>query len=85
MKAIADTLDGARSNLIEQTSSPRQLRNRRPKPADDGMLALIRLIVDNRPPYGYRQITALLNRELVAEGKPVVNGNRVLRILALNG
>lgn len=85
MKAISDTLDVARSNLIEQTSSPRQPRTRRPKPADDGLLALIRPIVDARPSYGYRRITALVNRELTATGEPRVNGKRVLRILQLNG
>ena len=85
MKAISATLEVARSNLIEQTSSPRQLRTGRPKPADDGLLALIRPIVDARPSYGYRRITALVNRELVAAGKPRVNGKRVLRILQLNG
>ena len=85
MKMIADTLEVARSNLIDQTSSPRHQRARRAKPADDGLLALIRPIVDTRPSYGYRRITALVNRELVAAGNPRVNGKRILRILQLNG
>lgn len=85
MKAIADTLEVARSNLIERTSSPRQPRTGRPKASDDGLLALIRPIVDARPSYGYRRITALVNRDLVAAAKPRVNGKRVLRILQING
>ena len=42
MKAVADTLGVARSNLAE-------------------LLARIRPLVDARPSYGYRRVTALLN------------------------
>ncbi len=38
-----------------------------------------------RPTYGYRRLTAVLNRLLRTEGKPAVNGKRVLRILQVNG
>ena len=48
-------------------------------------MPLIRRLVDERPTYGYRRLTALLNRLLRTEGKPTVNGKRVLRILQVNG
>ena len=48
-------------------------------------MPLIRRLVDARPTYGYRRLTALLNRQLRTEGKPTVNGKRVLRILQVNG
>jgi transposase InsO family protein len=85
MKAVAETLEVSRSNLIEQRGAPRQVLPRRPRRADDELLALIRPIVDARPSYGYRRITALVNRELVAAGKARINGKRVLRILQWNG
>jgi hypothetical protein len=64
MKAVADTLGVARSNLVEQAkrggSRPRpQYR----KAGDAELLARIRHLVDARPTYGYRRITALLNRQ----------------------
>ena len=56
MKAVADTLAVARSNLIELVS--RRAKSRRPyrKAGDKELLALIRRLVDERPTYGYRRI-----------------------------
>src|SRR5215217_7885843 len=84
MKAIADTLGVSRANLIER---PSRAPRRRPyrKPEDSTLLPVIRRLVDERPTYGYRRLTALLNRLLRTEGKPTINGKRVLRILQVNG
>ena len=84
MKAIADTLGVSRSNLMER---PSRAPGRRPyrKPEDATLLPVIRRLVDERPTYGYRRLTALLNRLLRTEGKPTINGKRVLRILQVNG
>ena len=84
MKAVADTLAVARSNLIERVS--RRAKWRRPyrKAGDDELLALIRRLVDERPTYGYRRIRRLINRQRKANGKPPVNGKRVLRIMQAN-
>ena len=63
MKAVADTLAVARSNLIERVS--RRAKSRRHyyrKAGDDELLALIRRLVDERPTYGYRRIRRLINR-----------------------
>ena len=84
MKAIAETLGVSRANLIER---PSRAPGRRPyrKPEDATPLPVIRRLVDERPTYGYRRLTALLNRLLRTEGKPTINGKRVLRILQVNG
>ncbi|WP_198023850.1 IS3 family transposase [Chelativorans sp. J32] len=37
--------------------------------------------MDERPTYGYRRITALVNRELAVEELPAVNRKRVHRIM----
>ena len=42
---------------------------------------MIRAFVDERPTYGYRRITALLNRKLRSIGHPRVNHKRVYRIM----
>ena len=84
MKAVADTLAVARSNLIERVS--RRAKSRRPyrKAGDNELLALIRRLVNERPTYGYRRIRRLINRQRKANGKPPVNGKRVLRIMQAN-
>ena len=84
MKAVADTLAVARSNLIERVS--RRAKSRRPyrKAGDNELLAQIRRLVDERPTYGYRRIRRLINRQRKANGKPPVNGKRVLRIMQAN-
>ena len=68
MKAVADTLAVARSNLIERVS--RRVESRRPyrKAGDEELLALIRRLVDERPTYGYRRIPA--------PHKPAAKGRR---------
>ena len=81
MKAVADTLGVARSNLAERLAKPARSRGPYRKPEDLPLLALIREIVDARPTYGYRRVTALVNRKLRGDGKPLVNAKRVLRIM----
>ena len=49
------------------------------KPDDGDLLPLIRRLVDERPTYGYRRITALANRELSKPGSrwPTISGSYV--------
>ena len=42
-------------------------------------------MVDQRPTYGYRRVTALVNRVLTAEGKPAANHKRIFRIMKRQG
>jgi putative transposase len=46
-------------------------------------LPLIRAIVGRRASYGYRRVTALLNRHLEAEGRAGVDHKRIYRIMRL--
>ena len=41
-------------------------------------------LASERPAYGYRRMTRLLNRQLQAEGKSKINAERVLRIMQAN-
>ncbi len=50
------------------------------KAKDAALLPAIRRLVDERPTYGYRRITALVNRERRGLGLSPVNRKRVLRI-----
>lgn len=81
MSAVAQTLDVARSHINERRGRAVKPRGPYRKAEDVAFLVSIRAIVDARPTYGYRRVTALLNRELRAKGQPTVNAKRVLRIL----
>jgi len=48
---------------------------------DDAVLAEIRAITDARPTYGYRRVTALLNRARRSSGNPPLNHKRVFRLM----
>ena len=63
MKRIAETLEVSRSNLSERTQGKSRPRGPYSKAEDEAMLLLVRHFVDERPTYGYRRITALVNRE----------------------
>lgn len=81
MSAVARTLGISRSNLIERAATPAVPRGPYRKPDDAELLAEIRPIIDKRPTYGYRRVTALINRNRRLEGQPVVNTKRVLRVM----
>lgn len=89
MKTVADVMGVARSNLAEkarrdqQAPSPESPSPRGPyaKPEDIVLLPAIRELVSARQTYGYRRITALLNRNRRKEGLEPVNRKRVLRIM----
>lgn len=49
------------------------------------MLGLIRELVDLRSTYGYRRVTALLNKMLVKDSQGRVNHKCIYRIMKRNG
>jgi len=85
MKTIADVLGVARSHLHERVHRSTAPRRHYRKAADDELLPLIRRVVDERPTYGYRRVTALVNRLRAAEGKPTANHKRIFRIMKQQG
>jgi transposase InsO family protein len=85
MTAVAETLGVSRSNLAERRARGATPRRPSAKPDDAGLLPDIRALVDQRPSYGYRRITALLNRERRARGLSHLNAKRVLRIMRQHG
>ena len=92
MKGIVRALGVSRSNLLEQRSKrqrpPEALSEPEPgelteaqETAENGLLlARIRELVGERPSYGYRRVTALLNRERTER----VNPKRIYRIMRRN-
>ena len=84
MKTVATTLGVSRSNLHDRLTGDATPRRGYHKAQDAAVLARIRSLVAKRPTYGYRRITALLNRALRAQGLAPVNHKRVYRIMARN-
>jgi putative transposase len=81
VKTVADTLGVSRSNLIDRLGHRTAARGPYRKAEDAALLPLIRVVVDERLTYGYRRVTALVNRKLRQAGQPTVNAKRVLRIM----
>ena len=54
--------------------------------ADDEIyLPLIRKVIDQRPTYGYKRVTALVNRILSSEKRPSINRKRIYRLMRIHG
>ena len=85
VKAVAETLGVARSNLIERLAGSAKPRRRYSKAQNAAGLPLARRLVDARPTDGYRRITALLNRDLAEQGLAPANHKRVYRLMKLHG
>ncbi|WP_207541196.1 IS3 family transposase [Sabulicella rubraurantiaca] len=85
MKAVAQALCVARSNLVEQLKGKGRSRGPYRREGDEDLTSEIRTITDVRPTYGYRRVAALLNRAQRSSGEPPVNRKRVLRLMRLAG
>lgn len=81
MKTIATTLGVARSHLHDRLKGASEPCLKPPRAKDTAVVQRIQRLVGERPTYGYRRITALLNRELVNENKAKVNHKRVYRLM----
>ena len=77
MSAVASTLGVSRSNLHERANGNAKPRGAYRKADDAAVLPRITALVSKRPTYGYRRITALLNRERTTAGLEPINHKRV--------
>ena len=81
MKAITDGLNISRSNQYEKKKGRKRYGVRKD---DSEYLPLIREITDNRPTFGYRRVTAVINRILVQKEHHRINHKRIYRIMRAN-
>ena len=85
MKSVAKALGVSRSQLSERLKGTARPRSSYGKAEDADLLSPLRSLVDERPTYGYRRITALLNRERLKTGLSRVNHKRIYRLMSQNG
>ncbi len=75
----------SRSDLIQRLRGSAEPRRRHHEAQDAAAAPLVRRLVDARPAYGYRRITALVNRESKAAGEPPANHERICRLMKIHG
>jgi putative transposase len=82
MKKIAQVMEVSRSNLTEQAKREQiSSKKKRMRPRDEEISKVIRQLVNERPTYGYRRITALVRKKLAQ----AINHKRVYRLMKLHG
>ena len=82
MKPIAEALSISRPHLSSNRELPARKRGRYTKHEDEALLRRIECIVTERPTYGYRRVTALLN---AGDACAPVNHKRVYRVMKQTG
>jgi putative transposase len=85
VKRVAEVLGVSRSQLTERLKGNTRARSSYRKSDDAELLAPLRTLVDERPTYGYRRITALLNRQRLKNSLPRLNHKRIYRLMSQNG
>ena len=83
MRRVAAALDVSRSGLAAATKREAQRRRPAPRVGDEELLARIRALVTERPSYGYRFVTAMLNTGV--DPGHGVNHKRVYRVMREHG
>ncbi len=73
---------GVHSKSIYKTTSSKKFYF---KAEDEDILSQIRSIVSLRPTYGYKRVTAMVNRMRLTLGHPRLNKKRIYRIMRMNG
>jgi transposase InsO family protein len=86
MTEISKTMGVSRSHQYDKMKKGTQGRRRfYRKPEDEKFLSMIRRVIAVRITYGYRRVTAIINRELEQTGLPVVNPKRIYRLMKMHG
>ena len=85
MKRVSDTLEVSRSNLIHRLNQEETRMKSIDKADDLRLLPTIREIVSQKPTYGYRRVTQLVNRQLQKDDYSPVNHKRIYRIMRKHG
>ena len=80
MRAICQTLNVSRSNI----SKKKRLRPVRYQKDDKVLLTQIKKVLKERPTYGYKRVTAVINHHRKSQGDPLVNHKRIYRAMKEN-
>lgn len=84
MKTVCDALGVSRSNMIEQAKSETK-KERAESELNLRVVSAIKSVIAERKTYGYRRVTAFLNRRKDEYGLPKLNHKRVYRLMKSQG
>jgi putative transposase len=86
MKAVADVLNVARSNLAVRAARPSNSQERRGRRAlpEAELLTDIRAVIAEMPTYGYRLVHAVIRHGREAAGLQPVNVKRIYRVMKVH-
>ena len=85
MRRVASVLGTSRSQLHQRLQGRGTPRSSYRIAGDADVLVELRALVDERPTYGYRRITALLNRTRRKTGLGAINHKRIYRLMSQHG
>jgi putative transposase len=86
MKAVADVLNIARSNLAVRAAQPSNRQERRGRKAlpEADLLVEIKAVIAEMPTYGYRRVHAVIRHARETEGRAPVNVKRIYRLMKVH-
>lgn len=82
MRRLAKVMGVSHSQLTVRLRGAASARCHYAKTADAELLAPLRTVVDERPTYGYRRVTATMNREKIASSLPRLHHKRSYRLMS---
>ena len=81
MRSIAKALNVSRSNLASKKVARKKSYD---KVTDKEILNQIKTLLETRSTYGYRRVTAMINKLFKSQGKSPINHKRIYRIMKNN-
>ena len=80
---VCKVLDVARSSIYWRPLT--EMRGRYSKASDNDILSQINEVVEKRPTYGYKRVTAMINKKRKSDKLPAYNRKRIYRVMSING
>lgn len=80
---VCRTLEISRSSLYWKKKDRPMKRYK--KAIDSKILDEIKIILKKRPTYGYKRVTAMINKQRQKQGEDRINKKRIYRIMDING
>lgn len=82
---ICRELKVSRASLYWKKKELKLKRTRYEKESDADVLIQVKTILDDRPSYGHKRVTAMINKKRKAANLPKFNRKRIYRVMELNG
>jgi len=85
MNRICNDLGVSRASLYWKKKENQMKRIRYKKESDSEVLTEVNAVLKERPSYGHKRVTAIINKKRKIEGRTRYNRKRIFRVMELNG